>query len=124
VPQGALSGQPTSSPMSISALTVVGLYVVLLIAVRPFGSSEDMVRTARLRTEQAERRRAEWAFRYACLRACLLVRLSARVAGGRSIAQLHLSIFARHQRVPQLVRTHAHSNSVANLPFSWLAGCA
>ncbi len=43
MPQGALSGQPTSSPMNVSALIVVGLYVVLLIAVRPFGSLEDMV---------------------------------------------------------------------------------
>ena len=29
--------------MNVSALIVVGLYVVLLIAVRPFGSLEDMV---------------------------------------------------------------------------------
>jgi hypothetical protein len=41
--QGALSSQPTSSPMNIATLVMVGVYMLLLIAVRPFSSLEDMV---------------------------------------------------------------------------------
>jgi hypothetical protein len=40
---GCLSSQPTATPMDIATLVTTGLYVVLLIAVRPFSSAEDMV---------------------------------------------------------------------------------
>ena len=42
--QACLSSQPTATPMNIAALTMLGMYVVLLLAIRPFGELEDMVR--------------------------------------------------------------------------------
>ena len=123
MPQGALSGQPTSSPMNVSALIVVGLYVVLLIAVRPFGSLEDMVRlrthcTTALGTSRVSASRT--AFRCPRLSVCLFVSLSARAAGGCANPQLRMSLFARRQRVPQLVRTFPAAIPAPNAPFTRL----
>jgi hypothetical protein len=42
--QACLGSQPTATPMNIAALTMLGVYVVLLLAIRPFGELEDMVR--------------------------------------------------------------------------------
>jgi hypothetical protein len=42
--QACLGSQPTATPMNIAALTMLGAYVVFLLAVRPFSELEVMVR--------------------------------------------------------------------------------
>ena len=81
--------------MNIAALTMLGMYVVLLLAIRPFGELEDMVR-AHMHGHTVQVKRGGLQASSVCF-VCLFA------PARRANPQFHFDLRCRLERVPHQV---------------------